>query len=479
MAHTLKYVPDAAVAVVLPLCVAFAAASIAAISSSNDNKTSSATRAEEREQHRKKEGRLDVYMMDDIARLSYLNRHRPATASAPKRRAGMHRGRRSDDAGERFDDDDDDDDDDDGDPRPRGVPTRLRLLVVDIPEFKREAFASPGACKLPHEIFDLKKPLSFADGVAPPRKPAERTAGWLKTGASRKPIVQKSLARQLYYCYDPKYERQRQPPTGDRPTGAKRKGPHSTSRGPAPATIGVEILEASVMNLNPNNIRRIYTSSRGGRWKNVVGDSDDSAANAEAVEGSDDDDGAGVADADEAEAAEAALGGGGGENGTAAVVAVADGVGGGGGPSSGDFGGEDAPHPTYDPDRGRSHPANQFAWLEEMRLRTGGLVPFGAPMERAGLLSRWMYGRAYRQSVPAASPSGGIDQWLRWFWWPWRSGRSGGGRDGVDGEGESGLHGGEEGRRRCEDDDDGVGVALRPRKSPPGAVVPNRASNKP
>ena len=114
-----------------------------------------------------------------------------------------------------------------------------------------------------------------------------------------------------------------------------------------------------------------------------------------------------------------------------------------------------------------------------MRLRTGGLVPFGAPMERAGLLSRWMYGRAYRQSVPAASPSGGIDQWLRWFWWPWRSGRSGGGRDGVDGEGESGLHGGEEGRRRCEDDDDGVGVALRPRKSPPGAVVPNRASNKP
>lgn len=233
------------------------------------------------------------------------------------------------------------------------------------------------------------------------------------------------------------------------------------------------------MNLNPNNIRRIYTSSRGGRWKNVVGDSDDSAANAEAVEGSDDDDGAGVADADEAEAAEAALGGGGGENGTAAVVAVVNGVDGGGGPSSGNFGGVDAPHPTYDPDRGRSHPANQFAWLEEMRLRTGGLVPFGAPMERAGLLSRWMYGHAYRQSVPAASPSGGIGQWLGWFWWPWRSGRSGGGRDGVDGEGESGLHGADEGRRRREDDDDGVGVALRPRKSPPGAVVPNRASNKP
>ena len=219
---------------------------------------------------------------------------------------------------------------------------------------------------------------------------------------------------------------------------------------PAVPAIGVEILEMSVTNLNPNNIRRIYTSSSRGRRKDVVVDGalggNVAAISSNSVGiGNNAIEGGSLADADEAEEKEekeevVVM-----EGKSVAVRATSEGD-------------DDV---VDDPDYARDHPANQYAWLEEMRLRIHGRVPFGIPMERANPISRWMYGNAYRQSIPS-SPTIGTGRWyLRWLWRPWAGGRSDG--DGVDGEGECVLYGADDGRNS------------RRGKS----AAPNRASNKP
>ncbi|EJK62109.1 hypothetical protein THAOC_17293, partial [Thalassiosira oceanica] len=108
--------------------------------------------------------------------------------------------------------------------RPLGVPSRLRLLAIDVPELKGQAFSDVTVCKPPSEIFKTTDP-TFSDGVAKSKK--------MDTSLlDRKIAVQKSLARQ------------------------------SPKRSATPR-IGVEILEASVASLNPSNIRRTYTSLSG------------------------------------------------------------------------------------------------------------------------------------------------------------------------------------------------------------------------
>lgn len=104
--------------------------------------------------------------------------------------------------------------------------------------------------------------------------------------------------------------------------------------------IGVEILETSVTNLNPNNIRRIYTTTSK-RWKNV-GDT----SKVEMVDEA-------IADADEVV----------NEMSTPAAIHP-------------NFRSEFEEEDIDDPDYERSHPNNQYSWLEEMYLRINGLVPF-------------------------------------------------------------------------------------------------------
>jgi hypothetical protein len=375
-----------------------AAASIALITA---NKKASAL-AEE-----KPKERLDIYLMDGIAGRGYLNHH-PETM-ALMFQAKKYRVRS--DADNIINDVPDEDEDDN--PRPRGVPSRLRLLTVDVPEFKRDAFERPGICRLPHEIFDsadgTKRLVEFVDGVAPP-KSTERAG----KRASKKPIIQKSLARELYYCYDPHYKRQMSKLTekGMMDVNSKYMGEPK---------IGVEILG------------RIYTSTSK-RWKNV-GDTSKVEIIDEAI-----------ADADEVQVVDERM--------TSASIPPK---------FRSDFEDEDIDDPDYE----RSHPNNQYAWLEEMHLRINGLVPFGSPMQRASAFSQSMYGRIYCQSIPASNRNGwlSLGGWLSWLWWPWGGGRAIGSWDGVDGEGESKLYGSNDGNTHYW-------------KATP-KIKPNRASNKP
>ena len=111
--------------------------------------------------------------------------------------------------------------------RPKGVPRRIRILAIDVPEF-REVF--DGECRV-----NLSR--VYPDDIAPakyiPRKIQEKN-GDNKEKSSKEEmekieIVQKSLARSLVRC----------------------RNVHSKR-------IGVELLEASVYDLNPNNMRRTY-----------------------------------------------------------------------------------------------------------------------------------------------------------------------------------------------------------------------------
>lgn len=95
---------------------------------------------------------------------------------------------------------------------PRGVPQRLRVLAIDVPEM-RTSF--DGECRL-----NLSK--VYADGVAPPKEIDDDRAK-----RETQKVTQKSFAKSLIKCRKQK-------------------------------KIGVELLEASVEDLNPNNMRRTH-----------------------------------------------------------------------------------------------------------------------------------------------------------------------------------------------------------------------------
>eukprot|EP00584_Thalassiosira_punctigera_P019548 CAMPEP_0172558848 /NCGR_PEP_ID=MMETSP1067-20121228/81230_1 /TAXON_ID=265564 ORGANISM="Thalassiosira punctigera, Strain Tpunct2005C2" /NCGR_SAMPLE_ID=MMETSP1067 /ASSEMBLY_ACC=CAM_ASM_000444 /LENGTH=666 /DNA_ID=CAMNT_0013348301 /DNA_START=5 /DNA_END=2008 /DNA_ORIENTATION=+ len=402
---------------------------------------------------------LEMYLMDRIARKPYLNYH-STPSSVPTAR--HLRGRQNE---ERPADDDAVADK----VRPKGVPSRLRLLAIDVPQFKREAFER-GICRLPSEVFDrsVDEP-SFVDGVAPPKPMNETLGNYKRTGtrASRKPIVQKSLAKQLYYCYEPPHKN----PAADNDSATQSSEDQNQSstvseQDQPRLSVGVEILEASIMNLNPNNIRRTYTSVSGDNWRKRTYKFDPGKYTQTEGNASDDDndDECGIADVDEDDAEKETLE----PQACADARQIKE-------PANDDPEEIDIDNPDYE----RTSPWNQYAWLEEMHLRANGVVPFGAPMQRAHPLSRWMYGRIYRQAIPASPSRGG---WVSWLWWPvlWSGSHAIGSErhrlswDGVDGEGENVLYG--------SDVDSGKGSgkigSFLPWMSPSKAAL-NRASNKP
>lgn len=433
--------------------VVIAAASVILLLSSSTNNYSSYAE--------KKEGgdeRLDVYLMDRISKKSYLNYHSTVVSSSRHHQQQQEQEttkhqlvhQHLSEGGTKMSHVRPED------TRPKGVPSRLRLLTVDVPEFKRDAFQHGVVCQLPSQIFDT--PLTFLDGVAP-SKPMNKTLGHNeRTGTrdSRKPILQKSLAKQLYYCHYPQHDHSKSGKSRSlnhvhvRSEQKKMQSPTSSSKTYPSVQIGAEILEASVLDLNPNNIRRFYTSTSKkyhydpGKYTN-----NDTDTTHEQHFG----DASGIADADEAENEDIARET--NNNNTS---------------SEDQFEEKDIDDPDYE----RTAPWNQYAWLEEMHLRIHGLVPFGAPMQRAHIISQWMYGRIYHQSIPISSSRGG---WLSWLWWPSWSGSYAVGSpryrtswDGVDGEGESRLIG--DNSRNVERN----GILPRIFSS---RVVLNRASNKP
>lgn len=211
--------------------------------------------------------------------------------------------------------------------------------------------------------------------------------------------------RQLYYCYSESPQRSETP------------------------RIGVEILEASVSSLNPGNIRRTYTSISGKKSRTY-----DPAVKFDASLNRDEE---GLADADEVE-----------EQSKEVVerdqIQAAE--------------AEDSEQDLIHDER--AAPWNQYAWLEEIRLRIEGRVQFGQPCQKARFLSQWLFGAVYRQTVP---PESSRRSWCRWlFPMMWTDSR-----DGVDGEeGECPLYNGQENK----------GSWSLPWRN---AKTLNRASNKP
>lgn len=112
------------------------------------------------------------------------------------------------------------------DQHPKGVPHRLRILAIDVPEM-RTAF--DGECRI-----NLSK--VYADDIAPskvlPRDIGSNNDTTTKDGKAKKlsaatKVAQKSMAKSLIKCRKQK-------------------------------KIGIELLEASVADLNPNNMRKTH-----------------------------------------------------------------------------------------------------------------------------------------------------------------------------------------------------------------------------
>jgi hypothetical protein len=114
--------------------------------------------------------------------------------------------------------------------RPKGVPRRIRILAIDVPEF-REVF--DGECRVnlsrvyPDDIAPPKY-ITRKNGMGQKRKAKDQGATDKNSQESIE-VIQKSFARSLVRCRNKQSKR-----------------------------IGVELLEASVYDLNPNNMRRTY-----------------------------------------------------------------------------------------------------------------------------------------------------------------------------------------------------------------------------
>ena len=244
--------------------------------------------------------KLDVYFMDRIAKKSYLSNPTLTRTTDPRY---QNRATSIDVSDSTLV----------GTSRPRGVPTRLRLLTIDVPQCK-DAFRD-GICRQPSKIFEGAADPLFESGVARSKRMGQDESIESQTRKerkeSRRPIEQKSLAKMLYYCYGL----------------SKVNGVTNQEIDPI---IGVEILEASITKLNPNNIRRTYTSKT--TYKYDPGKYSDKKKKDETDSG--------IADVEEAAAEDSE------EDGTVPRDTIIHGK-------------QDS----------RSAPWNQYAWLEEIHLR--------------------------------------------------------------------------------------------------------------
>lgn len=102
--------------------------------------------------------------------------------------------------------------------RPKGVPRRLRVMAIDVLPVR---YAFDGECGI-----NLSR--TFLDDVAPPKKSRDNhNNNGNKSNSNQPPIVQKSIAKALIKCRKNK-------------------------------KIGVELLEVSVADLNPHNLRKTH-----------------------------------------------------------------------------------------------------------------------------------------------------------------------------------------------------------------------------
>lgn len=287
-----------------------AAVCTAAVSSSI---STSSTYNESKKNHTAK---LEVYLMDRIANKPYLNNPSPVHKLHDPR---YHVGGTDNVLGATM-----------SSSRPRGVPTRLRILAIDVPKCKTDAFRD-GICQQPSKIFGGATNPLFRDGVARPKQIDHAAINEAQTRKERrelrKPIEQKSLATAIYYCYG-------------------KSNSMAAKDSEIDPIVGVEILEASIKSLNPNNIRRTYTSKSAYRYDpgkysdGKHGFSDNHDEDKERLQRHETD--SGIADVEEL---------------TEALHEEAADI------DSNDIKGRDEKEDS------RTAPWNQYAWLEEIHLR--------------------------------------------------------------------------------------------------------------
>lgn len=319
---------------------------------------------------------------------------------------------------------------------PRGVPHRIRILAIDVPEF-REVF--DGECRV-----DLSK--IYPDGVAPPKvikrkketNPTKSTNGaeGREKDTSKEQndiqVMQKSLARSLVRCRNKTSKR-----------------------------IGVDLLEASVYDLNPHNMRRTYqygtfsydpgkygsmTKAPGAdllqrrrtmnteavgvqRRNSIVATSSSSDTKEKEVEEE-----KGYADPEEeleeqSSEEEILLS----TYETQTTPQVEDTT---IGSSAKDTNIERRSAGTQleettvlaSEDDEVDAPWNQYAWIEEMNIRIRGYVPFAGPIESSSFLSRRLIGNCYRRTVKSSRSI------FHWFIPSFFTGEKVGGEEGIDGD---------------------------------------------
>lgn len=183
--------------------------------------------------------------------------------------------------------------------------------------------------------------------------------------------------------------------------------------------VGVEILEASVYDLNPHNMRRAYRlgsyrydpGKHGyGRNKNVGGD--DMLQRRMSV-GAVSEDSSSATKNRNRRVGQMALKKGGKD------TTTDDG--------DGEKGIREGNEIASDDDE-MNAPWNQYAWIEEMQLRIHGHIPFDANVERSSFLSRLIFGNCYCRTVKSSR------SFVRWFIPSFLSGDRVGGVDGIDGD---------------------------------------------
>lgn len=215
--------------------------------------------------------------------------------------------------------------------RPKGVPLSIRIISIDVPRL-RNSF--DGECSVnfsqvfPDGIARSKRPLQVPDELE--NSVNEKVTNTIKVNKPNPlEITQKSLARSLIRC---------------RNINSK--------------NIGIEVLELSIHNLNPHNIRKTYQlgSYRYDPGKYSRKKLETSLLKKNSFNNFD--------NKIETE----------GEVKKSVKVNVKDET--------------DAPW-------------NQYAWMEEMFLRINGYVPFGGTIERSPLWSFYLFSTVYKRTVPS------------------------------------------------------------------------------
>ncbi|MGK3757460.1 MAG: hypothetical protein ACI8RD_009774 [Bacillariaceae sp.] len=214
-----------------------------------------------------------------------------------------------------------------------GIPSTFRVLAIDLPEFRTNAFT--GECKLSHDKV-------FLDDVAPPKaidaldnRTNENSATSSNDSASiddkketavpvvgltKLKIAQKALIRSIVHCSSPQTQQR----------------------------VGVELLEASISILNRYKLRKkqSFGNYTYDPLKYNNNDHDDDEIDEVHYEGE---------------------------------------------------------RPTKDKATSDEieAPWNQYAWMEELRLRINGHVNFDEALEKSSMYERLVFGNNYKSTVPA------------------------------------------------------------------------------